>query len=46
MRGDKWTLATYINNLTDEEYNSEVVTPLFLHPAPPRVWRVEYRYDF
>ena len=46
LKGDKWTLSTYINNLTDEEYNSEVVTPLFLHPAPPRVWRVEYRYDF
>ena len=46
LRGDKWTIATYVNNVTDEEYNSEVVTPLFLHPAAPRVWRVEYRYDF
>ena len=46
FRGDKWTLATYINNATDEEYNSEIVTPLFIHPAAPRVWRVEFRYDF
>ena len=46
VEGSRWLAALYINNLTDKEYNSEAVTPLFLHPAPPRVWRVQYRYNF
>ena len=46
FRTDEWTVSLYVNNLTDEEYNSEVVTPLFLHPAPPRVWRMDFRYMF
>ena len=46
VEGRKWTAAVYVNNLTDKEYNSEVVTPLFLHPAPPRVWRLDFRYSF
>ena len=46
LQGDSWTTSVYVNNLTDEEYNSEVVTPLFLHPAPPRTWRWDFRYDF
>ena len=45
VEGGKWTAAVYVNNLTDKEYNSEVVTPLFLHPAPPRVWRLDFRYS-
>ncbi len=46
IQGENWTTSLYVNNATDEEYNSEVVTPLFLHPAPPRVWRVDFRYTF
>lgn len=46
VEGDRWTSSLYVNNATDEEYNSEVVTPLFLHPAAPRVWRLDMRYNF
>ena len=46
IEGDKWTSSLYVNNATDKEYNSEVVTPLFTHPATPRVWRVDFRYNF
>ena len=46
LEGDRWTTSIYVNNATDEEYNSEVVTPLFVHPAPPRIWRWDFRYDF
>ena len=46
VEGDAWSSSVYINNTTDEEYNSEVVTPLFLHPAPPRVVRWDYSYNF
>ena len=46
LQGKNWTSSVYFNNVTDKTYNSEVVTPLFLHPAPPRVWRVVFRYEF
>ena len=46
LEGDRWSSSVYVNNATDEEYNSEVVTPLFLHPAPPRIWRWDVRYNF
>lgn len=46
IEGANWTTSLYVNNAGDEEYNSEVVTPLFVHPAPPRVWRVDFRYNF
>ena len=46
VEGDKWTSSLYVNNAADKEYNSEVVTPLFTHPATPRVWRVDFRYNF
>ncbi len=46
VEGERWTSSLYVNNAADEEYNSEVVTPLFVHPATPRVWRVEFRYNF
>lgn len=46
VEGANWTTSLYVNNAGDEEYNSEVVTPLFLHPAPPRVWRLDFRYNF
>ncbi|MCZ0939512.1 MAG: TonB-dependent receptor [Caldilineaceae bacterium] len=46
LEGDNWATSLYVNNAGDEEYNSEVVTPLFVHPAAPRVWRVDFRYNF
>ena len=46
LEGARWTTSLYVNNAGDEEYNSEVVTPLFVHPATPRVWRVDFRYNF
>lgn len=47
LTGEQWSTSLYINNLTDKTYNSEVVGPfLFLHPAPPRVVRVDIRYEF
>ena len=42
----KWSLAAYVNNATDEEYNSEYVLGGFVHRANPRVWRLDYRYNF
>lgn len=46
LEGDNWATSLYVNNAGDKEYNSEVVTPLFVHPAAPRVWRVDFRYNF
>lgn len=46
IAGERWTSSLYVNNATDKEYNSEVVTPLFLHPGLPRVWRLDMRYNF
>ena len=46
LEGERWTTSLYVNNAADEEYNSEVVTPLFLHPGQPRVWRMDMRYNF
>ena len=46
LEGDNWATSLYVNNAADKEYNSEVVTPLFVHPAAPRVWRVDFRYNF
>ena len=46
LQGEKWTSSVYVNNVGDKTYNSEVVTPLFVHPAPPRVVRWDFRYDF
>ena len=46
VEGDNWSSSLYVNNAADEEYNSEIVTPLFLHPATPRVWRLDFRYNF
>ena len=41
-----WSLAGSLNNATNERYNSEFVLPAFLHQANPRVWRVDFRYNF
>ena len=46
IEGSKWTASAYVNNVADETYNSEIVTPLFIHPAAPRIWRLDYRYSF
>ena len=46
LEAEHWTVSAYVNNATDKEYNSEVVTPLFTHPARPRVWRLDFRYNF
>ena len=46
LEGPDWTVSAYVNNATDEIYNSEIVTPLFIHPAAPRIWRLDYRYNF
>ncbi|MCZ0951911.1 MAG: TonB-dependent receptor [Rhodospirillaceae bacterium] len=46
LEGPDWTASAYLNNATDEIYNSEIVTPLFIHPAAPRIWRLDYRYNF
>ena len=43
---DAWNSSVYINNATDEEYNSEIVSGGFLHPAPSRVVRWDFKYNF
>lgn len=43
---DKWSLVASVNNAGDKEYNSEWVLGGFSHPAPPRVWTVDFRYNF
>lgn len=42
----KWSLIGTIQNIGDEEYNSEWVLGGFAHPAPPRAWHVDFRYNF
>lgn len=46
IEGEVWSSSIYVNNATDERYNSEVVTPLFLHPAAPRIVRWDFKYNF
>ena len=45
-----WSATVSVNNLFDELYNSEIVTSPgfggFAHAAPPRIWRVDLRYNF
>lgn len=41
-----WSALVSVNNLFDEVYNSEFVTGGFAHAAPPRIWRVDLRYNF
>jgi len=43
---ETWSLMASINNATDEEYNSEWVGGGFAHAAPPRIWTVDFRYNF
>jgi iron complex outermembrane receptor protein len=42
----KWSLIASVDNATDEIYNSEWVLGGFAHPALPRVWSVDYKYNF
>ncbi len=42
----KWSVIGTVQNLGDEEYNSEWVLGGFSHPAPPRAWHVDFRYNF
>ena len=43
---ERWELAASLNNATNERYNSEFVLPAFSHQANPRVWRLDFRYNF
>ena len=42
----RWTLTGSVENAFDEVYNSEYVLGGFAHAAPPRVWRLDLRYNF
>jgi iron complex outermembrane receptor protein len=42
----RWSLIGSVENLTDVVYNSEFVAGGFAHPAPPRIWNVDFRYNF
>lgn len=42
----KWSLTAASKNLTDKEYNSEWVLGGFAHPAAPRTWHVDFKYNF
>lgn len=42
----KWSLIGTVQNMGDEEFNSEWVLGGFAHPAPPRAWHVDFRYNF
>jgi len=42
----RWSLTGSVVNLTDVVYNSEYVAGGFAHPAPPRVWNIDLRYNF
>ncbi len=41
-----WSLIATIQNLTDEVYNSEFVLGGFAHPALPRRYHIDLRYNF
>lgn len=41
-----WSVMGSVQNLTDEEYNSEWVLGGFAHAGLPRIWRVDLRYNF
>ena len=42
----EWTLAGQIQNVTNERYNGEFVLPAFNFQANPRVWRLDFTYNF
>ena len=41
-----WTLIGSLNNAFDEVCNSDFVQGGFAHAAEPRVWKVDFRYNF
>ena len=41
-----WSLIGSVENAFDKRYNSEYVLGGFAHAAPPRVWRLDLRYNF
>lgn len=45
-KDEKWSLTASVNNSSDEVYNSDFVAGGFGHPAPPRIWNVDFRYNF
>lgn len=42
----RWSLIGSLTNAFDEVYNSEFVQGGFAHAAEPRVWKVDFRYNF
>ena len=44
--GGAWSLIGSVENAFDQRYNSEYVLGGFAHAAPPRVWRIDLRYNF
>ena len=42
----QWALTASVENLTDEEYNSEWVLGGFAHAGVPRIWRLDFRVNF
>ncbi len=42
----QWALTASVENLTDEEYNSEWVLGGFAHAGVPRLWRIDLRVNF
>lgn len=42
----RWSLIGSLNNATDEVYNSEWVLGGFAHAGQPRVWKLDFRYNF
>ena len=42
----RWQLTGTVDILTDQVFNSEFVLGGFAHIAPPRTWRIDFRYNF
>jgi iron complex outermembrane receptor protein len=42
----RWSTSLSVNNATDKAYNSEWVAGGFVHPALPRIVRLDARYNF
>lgn len=42
---DTWAITGYVDNVSDEIYNSEWVLGGFSHAAPGRIWGIDFRYN-